>query len=262
MMDETVKRFLRKCLILNPAVAFVLIGISIVLVAGAHYWSNQEIMREIAQQGGSVGMIPDSWFEHQLSNSIGEYYEWICGSDHQFKDVYLQELVLDESLLQRFSELKKLWSLYLDYSNITDSGCKYIGALPYLDELTLTKTLVTNAGIEHLRGLNISYLVLDETAITDHGLSHLSGMTSLDWLQLCDTKITDDGLMHLTGIPNLITLFLQNTQVSVEGLQYIRKMKSLEFVDLQGTCVTKSEIQKLMTEMPQLRIAVDWLPIP
>ena len=211
-------------------------------------------MREIARNCGSVLIYREGWIEKRLYSYyiLGVQPEWLYGTDDRINNVYFQETRFDENLLLKISGLKKVWGLYLDYSNITDSGCKHIGSFQHLEELSLENTLVTDAGIDHLQGLNIYDLVLDETAITDQGLSHLAGMTSLIELYLGDTKITDDGLRHLSGLQNLEYLSLENTHVSDGCLQYIRKLKSLKYLNLQGTRVTKTAVQKLTKEIPSL----------
>ena len=46
---------------------------------------------------------------------------------------------------------------------------------------------------------NSILLNLRSTRITDAGLEHLKGLTKLQWLILQDTKVTDAGLEHLKG---------------------------------------------------------------
>ena len=62
----------------------------------------------------------------------------------------------------------------------------------------LTGTPVTDAGLEHLRGLTqLQLLSLDSTRVTDAGLAHLRGLTQLEVLYLISTRVTDAGVNEL-----------------------------------------------------------------
>jgi len=70
--------------------------------------------------------------------------------------------------------------------------------------LGLHQTRVTDAGLEHLKGLTkLRYLHLDYTKVTDAGLEHLKGLTSLTELDIHNTKVTDEGVKKLRkALPN------------------------------------------------------------
>ncbi len=65
-------------------------------------------------------------------------------------------------------------------------------------------TQVTDAGLEHLKGLtSLQTLDLGDTFVSDAGLEHLKGLTSLQNLSLWDTKVTDEGVKKLQqALPN------------------------------------------------------------
>ena len=51
---------------------------------------------------------------------------------------------------------------------------------------------MTDAGLEHLKGLNrLQRLWLNSTQVADAGLEHLKGLTQLQELGLASTKVTD-----------------------------------------------------------------------
>jgi Leucine-rich repeat (LRR) protein len=59
-----------------------------------------------------------------------------------------------------------------------------------LEDLDLSMTKITDAGLIHLRGLrNLSKLSLQMTGITDSGLVQLRGLTNLQRLWLRGAKI-------------------------------------------------------------------------
>jgi Leucine-rich repeat (LRR) protein len=68
-----------------------------------------------------------------------------------------------------------------------------------LKRLDLSNNPITNAGLEHLKGLTeLKRLFLYANhGITDAGLKHLSGMKQLEHLDLYATKVTDNGANDL-----------------------------------------------------------------
>ena len=74
----------------------------------------------------------------------------------------------------------------------------------------LSRSKVTDAGLEHLEGLmtKCQFLSLAVTHVTDAGLEHLKGLTNLQMLCLRRTQVTDAGLEHLKGLNQLILLDL------------------------------------------------------
>jgi hypothetical protein len=57
---------------------------------------------------------------------------------------------------------------------------------------------VTDAGLEHLRGLaQLQNVYLNSILVTDAGLEHLKGLAQLQELYLTGSHVTDDGVMKL-----------------------------------------------------------------
>jgi len=91
-------------------------------------------------------------------------------------------------------------------------------------EVRLGGRQVTDAGLEHLKGLTeLQVLNLYVTSITDAGLEHLKGLTNLRSLDLYDTNVTDAGLEHLKGLTNLRYLGLRKTNVTDEGVKKLQQ---------------------------------------
>ena len=59
--------------------------------------------------------------------------------------------------------------------------------------------------------------------VTDAGLEHLKGLTHLKILYLADTQVTDAGLEHLKGLTKLQLLWLFGTKVTVEGVEKLQQ---------------------------------------
>jgi len=77
--------------------------------------------------------------------------------------------------------------------------------LTQLQTLDLSHSKVTDAGLEHLKGLTrLQTLALSECMkVTDAGLERLKGLTQLQTLVLTRTQVTDAGLEHLKGLTQL-----------------------------------------------------------
>jgi len=88
---------------------------------------------------------------------------------------------------------------------ITDSDLKYLKEmLSELHSLSLGGTQVTDAGLEHLKGMSqLQHLYLNNTHVTDAGLEHLKGLTQLQELLLSGTQVTNEGVRKLQhALPN------------------------------------------------------------
>jgi delta 1-pyrroline-5-carboxylate dehydrogenase len=96
--------------------------------------------------------------------------------------------------------------------------------LKELDDLRLTGTQITDAGMEHLAKLqSLKYLRVEDTRISDPGLEKIGKIASLETLDLTLTKITDAGLERLIDLRNLKALNLQQTKVTAAGMEKIQK---------------------------------------
>jgi REP element-mobilizing transposase RayT len=114
-----------------------------------------------------------------------------------------------------FAELK---SLILIDSPITDSALADAPMLKRLLTLHLTRTKITDDGLKYLKGLALCQLDIDETAITDAGMVHIATLQNLITLNLRGTKVTDRGIMQLTRLKYLNDIEVDRTLVTQTGL--------------------------------------------
>jgi len=140
------------------------------------------------------------------------------------RDLDLANTRISDDGLVIVGQLRRLRSLTFLGPQIGDHGVAHLKRLQ-LEQLSLWKTNVTDAGVGHLRDMRtLRNLVLDETQITDAALEHLGQLTSLEeWLGLTHTHVTDAGLTHLTQLKKLKNLNLIGTNVSRDGLEQLRK---------------------------------------
>jgi hypothetical protein len=89
-------------------------------------------------------------------------------------------------------------------SKATDDDLKIFAKLPHVENLDLTNTRITGAGLEHLKGLtNLRVLGLWKTRVDDAGLKHIKGLTKMWLLSLDGTNVTDAGLAYLKSMTGL-----------------------------------------------------------
>ena len=103
-------------------------------------------------------------------------------------------------------------------------GAFRLGRLTNLRRLYIRQTLVTDAGLDHLRPFSgLQFLALNHTRVTDDGLAKLGFLQQLETLWLHHTEITDIGLAHLAALRNLKQLELAETQVTEDGIARLER---------------------------------------
>ncbi len=153
-------------------------------------------------------------------------------------------------------EWHQLYSLSLLGTQFGDEDVQRIQGLTNLERLDLSRTNITDAGLEGLLSLqNLSSLQLHGTQISDAGLVHLKKLTNLKYLDLSDTEIKDAGLAQLRSLRNLESLRLARTKVSHAGLQYLKHLEKLKYLDLEATGVTTSGAANLEKSLPNAFIS-------
>ena len=109
-------------------------------------------------------------------------------------------------------------------SPVTDKELVHLKRLTKLQDLNLSSTKVTAAGLVHLAGMNLKSLTLPKEATTDLGLKYyLAAVERPSTLSLGKWKITDAGLVHLKGLTKLQELDLHNTKITNAGIADLQK---------------------------------------
>ena len=108
-----------------------------------------------------------------------------------------------------------------------------------IDELYTESIQVDDDLLQFLdRQAELKNLCLSRTLVTNDGLAHLKELRQLEWLDLSFTRVTDRGLESLGNLPNLRRLDLQGSQISGESLKWLLRFPQLEELDLSGTPLT------------------------
>jgi hypothetical protein len=126
---------------------------------------------------------------------------------------------------------------------------------PALQDLDLSGSRVTDAGLAHLHGLDLRNLVLDGTKVSNAGLEQLASFKNLRSLALNRTQITDDGLRRLAQFPSLTAVYLQQTAVTDGGLEHLARLESLRYVRLgENAGVTDQGVRFLQELLPHVNV--------
>ncbi|MEX1095980.1 MAG: hypothetical protein WED34_08015, partial [Planctomycetales bacterium] len=99
-----------------------------------------------------------------------------------------------------FQILKIGWRSYPGdaFPEVDDDVLAQLAGLEQLEELDLSGTAVTDAGLEPLTALSgLSGLYLNDTAVSDAAVPHLSRLGRLKILSIGGTRITWDGVRRL-----------------------------------------------------------------
>jgi hypothetical protein len=166
--------------------------------------------------------------------------------------------VTDAADLERLRGLTTLQQLDLSYTKVTDAGLAHLKGLTGLQYLDLSCTQVTDAGLAHLKGLTgLQYLDLSCTQVTGAGMVHLRGLTALQELDLPVTRVTDPGLAHLKGLTALQRLNLLGTEVTDAGLEHLKGLTALQDLNLWDTKVTDAGLVYLkgLTALQDLNLS-------
>ena len=166
---------------------------------------------------------------------------------------------VDDATLERIKEFPTIRILRIGQTRVTDAGLEHaIGNLTQLDQLDLSNTKVTDAGLKRLASLTeLTQLELRKTKITDTGLEHLRRLPRLQWLQLQGTRITDVGLEQLTQLSTLLGLYLDGTAITDAGLKHLTKIPELLILSLENTSVSNTGLRDLAccTKLVELNLA-------
>jgi Leucine Rich Repeat (LRR) protein len=148
-------------------------------------------------------------------------------------------------------DLPNLFDLMRCGSGVTDAGLEHVKGLTNLRSLNLSHTQITDGGLQCLARLtNLQELYLQDTRITAAGLKHVKGLTNLETLDVSHTQITDAGLQHLKDLKRLDHLWINGTEISDAGLEYLNGLSKLEILGWSQTRITNEGADKLKQSLP------------
>ena len=143
-------------------------------------------------------------------------------------------------------------SRQLDLHRCLGEGGQYL-PLPYWFQLTADEVRMTLQQLSQPDYRWVQRLRLSGTNVTDQGLTSVRQL-QLTHLYLDDTQITDQGLFFISGMP-LVELDLFGTHVTDKGVQTLAQIRTLQSLNLKNTAVSAAARQKLLAQIPGLKIA-------
>ncbi len=143
----------------------------------------------------------------------------------------------------------------LNLAWVADADVERFAHLSHLRKLDISFTLITDAGIEHLKPLEeVTDLNLYSVErITDVAIAYIRGWKNLERLNLRGTDVTDTALQYLAGFPALKLLDVSYTQVTNNGMEYLSLLRSLEELRIGGNKITGAGLRWLRV-LPNLRV--------
>ncbi|MBM9579687.1 hypothetical protein JWG45_21290 [Leptospira sp. 201903070] len=124
---------------------------------------------------------------------------------------YMQTLLPKNNELTK-EKFKAIEGISFAGTSITDDKLKYVLILPNLSALSLTKTRITELGLESIKENKIVSLDIDGTLVTNKAIKVLLGWKHLRFLNISYTKINRE------AIPDLLKLNPQGLEVA--GLNF------------------------------------------
>lgn len=165
---------------------------------------------------------------------------------------YSGRSVHEKSELVLWDWLRRMESINLVNTNVTDAAIAHLNQVPTLQELYLSGTQITDAGVEQLAAADsIRFLGLCNTQITDRALEAAGRFPELRQLYISDTAVTSTGLAFLGQLEHLQVLELNGTSLKNESAMIIREFKSLRQLSLQGQPITDAAVP-FLAKLPQL----------
>lgn len=163
----------------------------------------------------------------------------------------------DLAFIERFNHLVSLQILAPrdgDAPRITDAGLEHLRGLVRLKHLSLQKANITDRGLEHIGGLTQleGLQIPDSPRVSDVGVGKLHRLTSLRTLDLTNASITDAGLEHIKEFTQLINLWLGGNQLTDDGLVHLKGLTELKSMELRNMPVSDVGLEHLQS-LKQLR---------
>jgi len=197
-------------------------------------------------------------------------------------EVNFRGATIDDSALGHLVGLRRVRSVLLNETTITDDGLVAVGKTTTLRNVDLRDCKVSNAGIAHLTGLTdlaalrlsgksgaatvdddaltdiakltkLRALALDFLWVSEEGLSKLGDLKILEELYLAKTLVGDDAMGTLQQFPKLKKLRVAQTQVSNEGLAQLTVLTQLEDLDISECSLVSDDGLQHIGKMTQLK---------
>jgi hypothetical protein len=111
-------------------------------------------------------------------------------------------------------------------THVTDQDFVSFGRLPYVRQIILTSTNITDDGLIHIPHMHRLYIVyLRDTGITSGAVALLRQAPIIGSLDLSETAVDDMAIPDLIAMPRLRYLTVENTKITVSGLEQLHRAR-------------------------------------
>ena len=150
----------------------------------------------------------------------------------------------DDERMVELKNLPYLRELALNDTQITNSGLVFARGLTKLESLDLSRTRVTEAGFQHFTKLaNLRRLTMRDTNLKQ--LALVRNWPRLEHLSLGGNLFGDNELIHLRKLNELKHLSLARTRITDDGLVHLKTLTNLQTLVLNRTAVTDAGLKHL-----------------
>ncbi|EMN01098.1 hypothetical protein [Leptospira noguchii] len=147
---------------------------------------------------------------------------------------YLRTLAPKHDQLTK-EKLNELEGISFAGTTITDDKLKYLLVFPNLDNLTLTKTKITDVGLDMFRDSKIRSLDIDGTLVTNKAIKVLKDWKHLKILNISYTNIDDGAVEDLLKLK--VDLIAAGTKLSEKAIERLRKKMPVETEEYTMQCL-------------------------
>ena len=149
---------------------------------------------------------------------------------------------LNDAMVEKLTGLKKLKSLKLTNSGISDAAMKTIVAsFPSLVELDISSnTLLTDGALKEVAKLNdLEQLTMMYCDFSEFGILDISEMPKLKMLDIrANMQVGNGGMSYIANLPALKSFKHMCTAVDDFGMESLSKSKGLETIEIQDFNIT------------------------
>jgi hypothetical protein len=174
--------------------------------------------------------------------------------------VFLQGEQCDDESLRAACRLPWLEELSIVHTGVTDASAEDIRHLTNLRSLDLRLNRITPrplrhiAGMSELRELKLA-MRLSPVPLRDEDMAFLKRLTKLGSLMLPSAELTDGWLVYIEGLKNLKSLQLYDMAITTDGLHRFKALSNLTTLSLHGTRLTSVEPLRPLTKITYLCLA-------
>jgi internalin A len=166
----------------------------------------------------------------------------------------------DDEALRAASRFPWLEELIVEFTSVTDAGAENLGRLKNLRSLNLRLNEITGRPLRHIGELcELRKLRLEmrrsPVPLRGDDLSFLNRLTKLESLVLLGNGLTDTWLVYIEDVKNLRTFELDNMTITTESLHHLRGLTNLTALSLHDARVTGLEPLRALTKMTYLSLA-------